>query len=202
MKVKELVSKLLNYNPEANIFTVTERGLITPDLAYQSTPDGNTPKTHTDRVCLLPSEDALIALAEKDKEIERLQRIINGVIHHLSNHPLGRARTGEKTVVEIAEIIRYDAEQSEKDREIHGIRTALARMKDAYDNKSEEIQQWRDMCRRMDLQLRELLMSADCEWENKRQGHDWAEACESTRKLLAAYIAMKDEQPEYKEAGK
>jgi hypothetical protein len=31
---------------------------------------------------------------------------------------------------------------------------------------------------------------------------NWKKECESTRKLLAAYNAMKDEQPEYKEAGK
>ena len=32
--------------------------------------------------------------------------------------------------------------------------------------------------------LKNMLMSQDCEWENKDQGHDWAEACEYARKVI------------------
>lgn len=31
---------------------------------------------------------------------------------------------------------------------------------------------------------RNLLMSADCSWEEHNEGHDWANACESARKVL------------------
>lgn len=33
--------------------------------------------------------------------------------------------------------------------------------------------------------LENMLMSQDCEWENKDQGHDWAEACRYARKIIS-----------------
>jgi hypothetical protein len=39
---------------------------------------------------------------------------------------------------------------------------------------------------RIEQALRNLLMSADCTWEQRRLGHDWAEACESARAALAS----------------
>ena len=125
-------------------------------------------------------------LAEKDKEIERLQKRDGNAKIELcyddGNNPFARS---ECMVVDFGVCDNQYVIESE-----------------LLNKTLSEAKGWRDMCSRMDLQLRDLLMSADCEWENKRQGHDWAEACESTRKLLAAYNAMKDEQPEYKEAGK
>ncbi len=38
---------------------------------------------------------------------------------------------------------------------------------------------------RLKQALRDLLMSADCTWEERREGHDWAEACEAARAALA-----------------
>jgi hypothetical protein len=32
--------------------------------------------------------------------------------------------------------------------------------------------------------IRDLLLSADCTWEEKNEGHDWATACEMARKAL------------------
>lgn len=33
--------------------------------------------------------------------------------------------------------------------------------------------------------LKGLLLSADCAWEERREGHDWHEACECARKAIA-----------------
>jgi len=46
-------------------------------------------------------------------------------------------------------------------------------------------EQWRLERAALRQAIRDLLMSADCEWENKRLGHDWAEACDAARVLLA-----------------
>ena len=35
--------------------------------------------------------------------------------------------------------------------------------------------------------LRGLLLSADCAWEERNEGHDWAEACQKARAALQAY---------------
>lgn len=35
-------------------------------------------------------------------------------------------------------------------------------------------------------QIHDMLLSADCTWEARRKGHDWAEACESARAILEA----------------
>lgn len=32
--------------------------------------------------------------------------------------------------------------------------------------------------------IRGLLLSADCEWENQKLGHDWAEACQAAREFM------------------
>jgi hypothetical protein len=34
---------------------------------------------------------------------------------------------------------------------------------------------------RLRLVIQKLLMSADCTWEERREGHDWAEACAEAR---------------------
>lgn len=37
---------------------------------------------------------------------------------------------------------------------------------------------------KLEQALRDMLASADCEWENRKQGHDWAEACQQARVAL------------------
>lgn len=32
--------------------------------------------------------------------------------------------------------------------------------------------------------LRIMLISQDCEWENRNMGHDWAEACQNARRVI------------------
>jgi hypothetical protein len=32
--------------------------------------------------------------------------------------------------------------------------------------------------------IRTMLLSADCSWEERNEGHDWREACEFARKAL------------------
>lgn len=123
--------------------------------------------------------DITFALAEKDKEIERLSKRDGNASIELcyddGNNPFARSkcRVVDFGVCDNQYVIENDL----------------------FNQTLSEVKLWRDMCSKMDLQLRDLLMSAESEWENKRLGHDWAEACESTRELLAAYNAMKSGQP-------
>ena len=133
--------------------------------------------------------DITFALAEKDKEIERLGkrdgRAGIELCYDDGNNPFARS---ECKVVDFGVCDNHYVIESE-----------------LLNKTLSEAKGWRGMCSRMDMQLRDLLMSAESEWENKRLGHDWAEACESTRELLAAYNAMKDRLPTSelkKEAGK
>lgn len=43
--------------------------------------------------------------------------------------------------------------------------------------------------------IRDLLQSADCEWENKNQGHDWAQACVAARQYLNKNIIAGETPP-------
>jgi hypothetical protein len=38
--------------------------------------------------------------------------------------------------------------------------------------------------KRLRRMIRDLLLSADCTWEERNEGHDWAEMCQAARKLL------------------
>ena len=37
--------------------------------------------------------------------------------------------------------------------------------------------------------IRDLLLSADCTWEERKEGHDWAEACVAARRALAGEVS-------------
>lgn len=38
---------------------------------------------------------------------------------------------------------------------------------------------------KLEQALRDMLASADCEWENRKRGHDWVEACQHARDVLS-----------------
>ena len=123
--------------------------------------------------------DKAAALAEKDKEIERLNK-----------------RDGNASIELCYDDGFNPFARSDCKHLDFGVADNCYVVESELLNKTlEENKRLRDMCSKMDLQLRDLLMSAESEWENKRLGHDWAEACESTRELLAAYNAMKSGQP-------
>jgi len=44
--------------------------------------------------------------------------------------------------------------------------------------------EYAERVRKLEAALRGLLLSADCSWEERGEGHDWQEACEAARKLL------------------
>jgi len=48
-----------------------------------------------------------------------------------------------------------------------------------------EVERLRSRLATVKRALRNLLLSADCTWEEQRLGHDWAEACEAARAALS-----------------
>ena len=49
----------------------------------------------------------------------------------------------------------------------------------------EQVVKLRVENQKLKMALSNLLKSQDCEWENRNEGHDYAEACESARMILS-----------------
>jgi hypothetical protein len=58
-----------------------------------------------------------------------------------------------------------------------------------------EVERLRSRLATVEGALRDLLLSADCTWEERRLGHDWAEACEAARAALSPATAAEEQKP-------
>jgi hypothetical protein len=57
-----------------------------------------------------------------------------------------------------------------------------------------EVERLRSRLATVEGALRDLLLSADCTWEERRLGHDWADACEAARAALSPAPAAEGER--------
>jgi hypothetical protein len=64
---------------------------------------------------------------------------------------------------------------------------------------SAEVARLREERDRIAGALRAMLLSADCTWEERRLGHDWAETCDASRAALASLGSPQDERNTKKE---
>ena len=90
-------------------------------------------------------------------------------------------RLAEMMVENSTECAKVRADNTRLRRELEEAREGLRKATDAYldgrkrsDTRAETAE----------AALRGLLLSADCEWENQRLGHDWHEACVEARAAL------------------
>lgn len=60
----------------------------------------------------------------------------------------------------------------------------LDRLKIELGNALRELADTKDERDRLREVVKNLLLSADCEWENRNIGHDWADACAAARSEL------------------
>lgn len=57
------------------------------------------------------------------------------------------------------------------------LKDAVLRVAKAWVKRHDEVAKLRSV-------IRELLLSADCTWEENSEGHDWPEACTAAREAL------------------
>lgn len=101
----------------------------------------------------------------------------------------------DKAVSALADRDRLGAENEElrrqvaaRDYTLEGMLRAGAEQAKRADENMAAMQRRAARIEKLEQTIRDLLASADCTWEERRLGHDWADACEAARAALAEEV--------------
>jgi len=83
-----------------------------------------------------------------------------------------------------ARVAELEAMHTADTMECANLRERAEHFSRACSNAESERDAARKRAKALEASLRDLLASADCEWENRRGGHDWADACQQAREVL------------------